>query len=245
MRFYNSINPFSGQLTNQLSGKINVNPAHIKNASNDALGSLASNTHSGLVGGAAAGGIMALLMGNKTSRNLASKVTGYGGATLLGDLSYKAYKNWQYKKQPMNVETTNNETPMVYDKDLIRKSAMTQDFEIKLIKVMIAAAKADGHIDSPEQRRVFHAIDHMNLSIEIRAALFNLLNKPIDIQAITCDVEGLNQKSELYLAAYLVTRSDHPENMLFMHKLATSLGLPEDLQKQLALQARHTLNEVN
>jgi len=235
MDFNNLFNQFTGFIPNNVPQK--------KEASNDALGSLVSNIPNGLVGGAAAGSIMALLMGSRSTRGMTAKVAGYGGAALLGGLAYKACKNWQYKNQYPHIETANNEAPIVYDKGLVRKSLMTQDLEIKLIKVMIASTKADGHIDASEQRRIFQAIDHMDLSIEIRAALFNLLNKPIDINALTCDVEGIHQKSVLYLAAYLVSEPELPRNKLFMNQLAASLGLPEDLQQQLALQGSETLNE--
>jgi uncharacterized membrane protein YebE (DUF533 family) len=56
---------------------------------------LSSNIPGGLVGGTAAGGIMALLMGNKSARKFAGKAATYGGAALLGGLAYKAFQNWQ------------------------------------------------------------------------------------------------------------------------------------------------------
>jgi len=230
-------------LLNQFSGILNSNGQQPKQASNDAFGSLVSNVPNGLVGGVAAGSIMALLLGNNSTRKIAGKVAGYGGAALLGGLAYKAYKNWQFNNQQPNTEVVNNEAPIVYDKGMVNKSLMTQDFEIKLIKVMIASAKADCHIDALEQKKIFHAIDHMDLSIEIRAAPFNLLNKPIDIDAITHDIEGIHQKSEIYLAARLVSQTDHPDNIKFLHQLASSLGLPEGLQQQIALQAQHAISE--
>jgi uncharacterized membrane protein YebE (DUF533 family) len=59
----------------------------------DALSRLGDKIPGGLAGGAAAGGIMALLMGNKSARKFAGKAAGYGGAALLGGLAYKAYSN--------------------------------------------------------------------------------------------------------------------------------------------------------
>lgn len=230
-------------LLNQFSRLIPGNEPQTRKASNDAFGSLVNNMPGSLVGGAAAGSIMSLLISSKSTRKMAGNVVGYGGAALLGGLAYKAYKNWQYTSQHSSTEATNDETPTADDMSMPRKSLMTQEFEIKIIKVMIASAKADGHVDAAEQRRIFDAIDHMDLSIEIRAALFNLLNKPIDIDSITCDVEGMHQKSELYLAAYLVNKPESPENKLFMNQLGNSLGLPADLQQQIALQANHAVNE--
>ena len=49
----------------------------------------------GLAGGAAAGGLVALLFGSKKVRKLAGGVVGYGGAAALGALALKAYQNYQ------------------------------------------------------------------------------------------------------------------------------------------------------
>lgn len=232
-------------LHNQTRRFLTPGQTQVNTASNDAFGSLAGDIPDGLVGGSTAGNIMALLIGKNSRHKIATRVSGFGAAALLDELAYRACKNWNHTTQQPNIQAVNDKAPIVYDRSMIRKSTMTQDFEIKLIKVMIASKKADGHVDAAKQRRIFHAIDHMDLSIEIRAALFNLLNKPIDINAITHDVEGLQQKSALYLAAYLVTKPKYPENRIFIDKLATSLGLPEDLQQQLALQASYTLSEDN
>ena len=59
------------------------------------LSKFTSNVPGGLAGGAAAGGIMALLMGNKSARKFVGKAATYGGAAMLGGLAFKAYENWQ------------------------------------------------------------------------------------------------------------------------------------------------------
>ena len=57
--------------------------------------SLADKIPGGLVGGAAAGGIVALLLGNKKARKFAGKAAGYGGAAVAGGLAYRALQNWK------------------------------------------------------------------------------------------------------------------------------------------------------
>ena len=50
----------------------------------------------------AAGGIVALLMSNKSARKYAGKVATYCGAAVLGGLAYKAFKD--RKQQPATAE---------------------------------------------------------------------------------------------------------------------------------------------
>jgi uncharacterized membrane protein YebE (DUF533 family) len=61
----------------------------------DMLSQFSNRLPEGFAGGAATGGIIALLIGSKTGRKLANKVVTYGGAALLGGMAYKAIKNWQ------------------------------------------------------------------------------------------------------------------------------------------------------
>jgi uncharacterized membrane protein YebE (DUF533 family) len=49
----------------------------------------------GLAGGAAAGGLIALLRGSKTVRKMAGGAAAYGGAAALGALASRAYTKWQ------------------------------------------------------------------------------------------------------------------------------------------------------
>jgi uncharacterized membrane protein YebE (DUF533 family) len=66
------------------------------------LDSIRSALPGGLAGGVAAGGVMALLMGNKSARKLAGKAATFGGTALLGGLAYKAYQNWQGNQSPQS-----------------------------------------------------------------------------------------------------------------------------------------------
>lgn len=51
------------------------------------------------MGGAAAGGVMGLLVGSKKGRKFAGKAAAVGGAALIGGIAFKAYKNWQQNNQ--------------------------------------------------------------------------------------------------------------------------------------------------
>jgi len=203
-------------------------------AANNDTGSIVDRIPGGLVGGAAAGGIMALLMGNKKARKFAGKAAGYGGAAVMGGLAYRALQNWQTNSAAPSPHTAVHTLPDS------KPAPQPHDarFELALIKAMIAAAKADGHIDNLEQERIFKAIEQMELSTELKALVFDLLRQPIPIEDITRGIESLEQKAEIYLASCMAIDPDDSREMLHLEQLSLALRLPPELAQQLRSQAQ-------
>lgn len=189
----------------------------------------------GLAGGAVAGGLMALLVGNKSARKFAGKAATFGGAALLGGLAYKAYRNWQSGRQ---------DGPSVSESGFVSADLLSSRYQLTLVKAMIAAARADGHIDTSEQQRIFNAVQQMDLSTELKVQVFDLLRQPIAVGELAMGATTLEQKSELYLASCLVADPDHPAGAAHLDALAQALELPQGLSEQLELQARQALAEV-
>lgn len=209
-----------------------ASPAQRPQGVTSALSTLTSNIPGGLAGGAAAGGIMALLMSNKSARKFAGTAATMGGAALLGGLAYKALKNWQQNSQARAGFSQS---------DFTSPAVLSGDFQLTLIKAMIAAAKADGHIDNAEQQRIHEAIDQMDLPAEMRGLVFDLLGRPITVEELAGGAKGMEQKSELYLATCLIIDPDHPAERAHLQQLATALQLPPELAQQLQLQAQQTM----
>jgi uncharacterized membrane protein YebE (DUF533 family) len=213
------------------------------------LSSLTSNIPGGLAGGAAAGGIMALIMSNKSARKVAGTAAKYGGAAMLGGLAFKAYQNWQNKdpagaqqasasQQPITSETT------FHQQAIEQATASDGDFELTIIKAMIAAAKADGHIDAQEQQRIFQAVEKMDLSAQDKGMVFDYLQKDIPIEEIANGIGTMELKAEVYLASCLVIDTDHAAEREHLDKLGSALGLPRELLQQLELQAHQAYAEA-
>lgn len=211
------------------------------------VSNLSSKIPGGLVGGAAAGGIMALLVSNKSARKLAGKAATYGGAAMLGGLAYKAYQNYRHNSnvntRPTELDSSQSQNS--FHQQAISSAHQQQDsFELTLMKAMIAAAKADGHIDAQEQQRIFQAVEKMDLSAAEKGLLFDCLQQDIPIDEITSSVSSIELKSEIYLASCLVIEPDHAAEREYLDRLATTLELPEELAFQLEQQAHHVLTEA-
>ena len=210
----------------------------------DTLRNVAGKIPGGVAGGAAAGGIMALLLGNKSARKFAGKAATYGGLAVLGGLAYKGYQNWKNGQTPEGSQPATTadiaSTGTEYAPDTGNRGV---PLEFTLIKAMIAAAKADGHIDAEEQTRIFDAVEQMNLSADQKGVVFDYLRSAISAREIASAVTSLEHKSEVYLASCLAIDPDHPDERAYLDELSAALQLPEGLADHLESQARSGLSE--
>ena len=188
----------------------------------------------GLAGGAVAGGLASILMGSKGGKKLATGALKIGGAAVLGGLAYKAYQTWQANK---GAATT---VPMGDIKDITPKAEGTpflpapkaerDELSLSLLRAMIAAAKADGHVDAAEQRRIFDKIDELALDTESKAFVIDELRKPLDIDAVVRGATSPEAAVEIYAASTLAIDPDDPAEQAYLAMLASRLKLDPGLR---------------
>ena len=197
----------------------------------------------GLMGGAAAGGVMALLIGNKSARKFAGKAATYGGAALLAGVAYSAYKNWQTNTTTANANQGNSPLPLA-EQQFSADGTMATGFQVRLIKPMISAANADGHITPAEQRRIFESLDQMNLPAELKAPIYDALSQPDTPEQLASGIATMEQKTELYLASCLSLVAINAAEKAYLARLANAMQLPSELAQQLQISAQHTLQNA-
>lgn len=187
----------------------------------------------GFARGAAAGGLLGLLLGGRP-RRMAGGALGYGGAAVLGALALKAWQNYQ-QRSAAPASLTPEALAAVAPESLPHAlpAADGGPFQIVLVRAMVAAAKADGHIDATEQQRLFSEVEKMGLDADAKAAVFDLLNQPADLDAIAGAVATPEQAAEIYLASRIAAEPDHPAERAYLDALATRLKLPAELRAAL------------
>lgn len=238
MSIHNLLNQFMGATSDANAS------GNVANGIGNTLNKLSSSIPGGLAGGAAAGGIMALLASSKSARKVAGTAATYGGAALLGGLAYRAFKNWQQNNNQQVDSHTGAQHLVTKNENAFNNGTLSNEFQLTLIKAMIAAAKVDGHIDELEQQRIFKTVEQMDLPMETKGILFDLLRKPISIDELTRGAVNIEQRTELYLASCLVINPDHPSEQAHLDQLALALQLPKDLAQQLKYQAQEAVNEA-
>jgi uncharacterized membrane protein YebE (DUF533 family) len=195
----------------------------------------------GPAGMALGAGVLGLMLGNKKMRKMAGGMAGYGGAALIGALAYKAFQNYQQNKSLPAVQSAPaalpapESIPAAYLPGA-QAAADGMPFELALVKAMIAASKADGHIDAEEQARIFRAVEEQGLDAEEKAFIFDALAQQADLSAIAAAAASEEQKAELYLAARLAIEPDQPAERAFLDALAHRLGLAAELRAHLDAQ---------
>lgn len=202
-------------------------------------GKLPGGMGGGLAGGALAGGAVALLLGNKTARKMGGKALKYGGVAALGGLAYLAYRNYksgQSAPPPTDVRAV-PAPPPDSGFDPAAADSRGEDLRLGLVQAMIAAAKADGHIDADEHRAIADQIGQMDLAADEKAFLFDAMNADSDPIAVATLARDEAQAAELYLASLLAIDPDTPDEQRYLQRLGDALRLPDGLRMELAQHA--------
>lgn len=170
-------------------------------------------------GGAAAIGILSMILGKRGGANLAK----LGSLAALGSLAYQAYQSYQ-AKQNQAVENTN-----------LFAVENSDDVSKIILQAMIAAAAADGAITSDEAEAI--AAEAGN-DPELQQWLQQEINQPATVTEIAQQV-GRNQAlaSQVYLAARMVCKDLERKEIIFLANLAEALGLNEQFVEELEKQA--------
>ena len=184
----------------------------------------------------AAGAIAAVLFGTGTGRQLTGSALKLGGLAAIAGLGYQAYKNWQAGK---DVPPADASTAATADTALLppptgtgfhtEDAANSADFAIILVRAMIAAARADGHIDDAEREAILGKVKLAGLGADAQAFLESELASPVDLDAIIAAAQTESQKVELYTASRLAIVADSRAERGYLDQLAGRLGLADAL----------------
>ena len=182
---------------------------------------------SGLGKGAIAGGLLAMMLGTRTGRNVTGKVVKYGSLAAVAAGAYKAYQAWQNQQQDVSIGMSIN--------DLDDQSGEGRGQ--LLVQAMIAAANADGHINEDELRTIQQQLEELDLSDEAIAKLQSEFAAPMTPQRLADKVDSMAAASEIYLLSSLVVDETNPAERDYLSQLAAALRLPVELVDDLEQQA--------
>jgi len=183
----------------------------------------------------ASGALAAVLLGTKTGRSLSGSALKLGGLAVVAGLGYTAYKNYQAGKQPKPVEHDSlpEMLPPPDSPFSMQSPQLTNDFALSLVRAMIAAAKADGHIDATERARIMDKVHMSGMSAEAEAFIEGELANPTDIDSLVSAASTEEQKVELYTASRLAIEPDSRAERGYLDLLAGRLGLPDPLVEHI------------
>lgn len=180
--------------------------------------------------GAAVGGALGLLLGSKRVRKLGGNLLAYGGVAALGALAYRAYTDWQDGRAAADAAA-----PRTADRV---DGAEAEEHSRAMLKALVAAAKADGHIDDRERELIEAEMARVDADPALHAWLDQELRRPLDPAEVARAARTPEMAAEIYLASLLVADDQSFMERTYLDELARQLGLDDDLKSRLALSVR-------
>ncbi len=178
-------------------------------------GTLGSSTNLGGAGGLGGlGGILGSLMGGG----------GSAGATGSGDLASSL--GGLFGSHPAQAPQAPTPVPVQ-----AKPTAKTE----RLLRAIIYAAKADGHIDDQEQASINSQLQKLNLGPEGKALVQQAMDEPLDPNKIAYGVQDQQEAMQLYVLSRILTNADQFMEKAYLDSLATALHIP--------IQARDALEQ--
>jgi len=214
-----------GNAGNQSKPRSEERPAGKDNG----LGSLLS----GAAGGGLAAGAIGLLLGSKKARKYGGKALTYGGLAALGVMAYKAYGNWQQQQQ--GAASAAPSAPQTVDR---LPPAQVEQHSHAILRAVIAAAKADGHIDERERQLIDAEVAKLSHDPQLLAWIDRELHQPLDPAAVARAAQTPEMAAEMYLASLLLVDEQNFMERTYLDELARQLRLDPGLRSELDRQVQ-------
>ncbi|CAD5372408.1 putative Inner membrane protein YebE [Rubrivivax sp. A210] len=179
--------------------------------------------------GAAAGGVLGLLLGSRSGRRLGGKALKYGSVAALGALAWKAYQDYQDRQQP-TAAPARAAMPAL-------SAPVAEKQGRALLKAMIAAAKSDGHLDERERGLVEAELGRLQAEPTLRDWVQSELRRPVEPADVAAGATGPESAAEIYLASLLVVDETTTMERAYLDELARQLRLEPGLKAELEARA--------
>jgi uncharacterized membrane protein YebE (DUF533 family) len=196
-----------------------------------------------LLKGAAAGGLAAILLGSKGGRKLAGSAVKLGGIAVLGGLAYRAWQNRNGDAAADGAPaaaTMKDVTPAAAEPARLGE-VPDSETSLAILRAMIAAAKADGHIDEAERRAIMTKLGGLGLDTEGKAFMADELLKPLDIEEVARAATTAERAALIYAASLWAITPDDPTEKAYLDRLAERLKLAPELRASIDAEAHKTL----
>ncbi len=187
------------------------------------------NMVKGLGAGALGGVLMGLLLGTKGGRKIGGGALKLGSLAAIGTVAYKAYQQWQQGK--------GGSAEAAPAGGALAAPTEPKADPILLLRAMIAAANADGHIDANERAQITLDIGRLGLGTEAAAALEAELKTPLTAEQLAHGINDPAVAAEVYTLSAGIIDDVSPQEAAYLQKLAAALkldaGLVTEINRQL------------
>lgn len=213
------------------------------------LGSLTDKAQSGAatlqkttpggVGGLLGAGAVGALLGSVLSKDMLQNAALVGA----GAVAWNFYKKWSENR---NGNAAVQEMPAAPQQPAAvpAPAAAVDPTAMLLLRAMIYAARADGHVDATEQERIGTLLQQMFPGQDAGQLTQSVMHEPLDPFTLARQVRSLEQGEDLYRLSCLIIDIDHFMERSYLDGLAQGLNIGTERKaalEQEAVQARHQL----
>ena len=184
--------------------------------------------------GAAAGGALALLLGSKRGRSLGGGALKLGSVAAVGALAWKLYQEHQVK-QALPTGPVKALPAASFER---LPALQLEDHSRVMLKAVIAAAKADGHMDERERAAVEAELHRMDADASTRRWVDEELRRPLEPAEVAAAATTPEMAAEVYLASVLVADDTSTMERAYLDALARELKLAPELRASLEARAK-------
>jgi uncharacterized membrane protein YebE (DUF533 family) len=184
----------------------------------------------GIGKGVALGGLLALLIGTQTGRKVTGSAVKVGGLAAIGGLAYKAFRDWQAQAGGAPSPQAGATIDQLAGPQAEQRSQV-------LLKAMIAAANADGHIDDRERAQIDQQLKALPIDSPTIDFVRDELAKAASPVEIAAHADTPEAAVEIYLVSLAVIDDQNERERAYLQQLAAELKLDPALVATLELQA--------
>jgi uncharacterized membrane protein YebE (DUF533 family) len=210
------------------------------------LGTLVSTGMGGLLGGGQSssgspfGGQSDVQVSGSSFTQAASGGIGRAASlAMLGTLAYKAYQSYQGSQQqaPQQVPRAGQPSAGSIVQGMMPSGAMqdrgadddapqiAESDAQTLIRAMIAAANADGHVDADEEARIYKMLEKTGASDEDQRFIAAEMRAPASIDTLAREARDPEMGSHIYAVSLLAIDAHNATNQAYLRYLANRVGL--------------------
>lgn len=216
----------------------------LQNLLNQVL-SAAANTQRSDTGkyatGAAAGSLITMLLGSKRGRKLGGGALKLGSMAAVGALAWKVYQDYQAKQTPQAPAGAANAPPPLAlpapAKFENLSGPQIEQHSQAMLKAMIAAARADGHMDERELGLVQAELKRLDGDPATQRWVEEEMRKPVEPRDVAAMATSPEMAAEVYLASVLVADETTTMERAYLDALAAQLNLPAAVKAELEAKA--------
>lgn len=210
----------------------------------------------GFLGGIAGGAATSALT-SKKGRKGAVKLLKYGGVAAVGAIAWKAYKQYATKsQQEQQPQFQSNGSAAIQQQPQIQQDPNWQGLQASnfrnlevaenaqeqaqfVIKSMVAAAMADGHVDATEYQKILGKADEIGLSLEEKNMLLAEMSAPMKLEQVIEQCHCPQLALEVYTASHFAVDENLQSGRAYLDNLANGLQIPIQLVRAVEEQSEN------